>query len=73
MPGDAAWQIPKVIRGPTRLERIRAHLAVSLSIGKEDFDAVPVLRDPGGWKPANKAFDGRLQQVLEEMNEALAA
>jgi type I restriction enzyme R subunit len=55
------------------LERIRAHLVVSLSIDREDFDNVPVLLDAGGWKPADRAFDGQLIDFLDEINRALAA
>ena len=51
----------------------RQNLVVSLSIDREDFENVPILLDAGGWKPANKAFNGRLQDVLREMNEAVAA
>ncbi|HKW86294.1 MAG TPA: type I restriction-modification enzyme R subunit C-terminal domain-containing protein, partial [Nitrospiraceae bacterium] len=55
------------------LERIRAHLAVNLSIDRKDFDSMPGLHDPGGWKPADRAFDGRLLELLHQINEALAA
>jgi type I restriction enzyme, R subunit len=55
------------------LDRIRAHLVVSLSIDRDDFDNVPVLLDPGGWKPADRAFDGQLEKLLCEINTALAA
>jgi type I restriction enzyme R subunit len=55
------------------LDRIRAHLVVGLSISREDFEIVPVLLDPGGWKPADRAFDGKLEQLLGELNAALAA
>ncbi len=55
------------------LDRIRAHLAVGLSIAREDFDNVPVLLDAGGWKPADRAFSGGLQQLLSSLNEAIAA
>jgi type I restriction enzyme R subunit len=55
------------------IERIRAHLVVSLSIDREDFENVPILLDAGGWKPANKAFAGQLMDLLREMNSAVAA
>jgi type I restriction enzyme R subunit len=55
------------------LDRIRAHLAVSLSIDREDFENVPVLLDPGGWKPADRAFNDQLEGFLQALNEALAA
>ena len=55
------------------LDRIRAHLIVSLSIDREDFENVPVLLDAGGWKPADRVFDGRLEKLIEDLNEAMAA
>jgi type I restriction enzyme R subunit len=55
------------------LERIRAHLVVSLSIDRGDFEIVPILLDAGGWKPADKAFNGRLDKFLRELNSAVAA
>lgn len=54
------------------LERIGSHLVENLSIGREDFDVVPVLSNPGGWKPADRAFAGKLQTLLSEINEAIA-
>jgi type I restriction enzyme R subunit len=55
------------------LGRIRAHLVVSLSIEQDDFSNVPVLLDAGGWKPADIAFDGRLEELLRDLNGAMAA
>lgn len=55
------------------LDRIRAHLAVSLTIDRGDFESVPVLLDPGGWNPADGAFGGRLNELLQEINMAMAA
>jgi type I restriction enzyme, R subunit len=55
------------------LERIRAHLVLSLSIDREDFENVPVLLDAGGWKRANQSFDDQLEGFLQALNEALAA
>jgi type I restriction enzyme R subunit len=54
-------------------ERIRAHLVVSLSIDRADFENVPILLDAGGWKPADKAFAGKLTDLLREMNAGVAA
>jgi type I restriction enzyme R subunit len=55
------------------LGRIRQHLIANLSIDQEDFENIPILADPGGWKPANRAFDGKLQKLLKSLNEAIAA
>ena len=55
------------------LDRIRAHLVVSLSVDQSDFENVPILLDPGGWRSANRAFGGQLEQLIEDLNEAIAA
>jgi type I restriction enzyme R subunit len=55
------------------LDRIRGHLVTNLTIERDDFDAIPVLSDSGGWGAANKAFGGRLAELVEALNEALAA
>jgi type I restriction enzyme R subunit len=55
------------------LDRIREHLVLNLSIDREDFENAPNLYDPGGWAPANRAFDGKLTELLNEINAALAA
>jgi type I restriction enzyme R subunit len=55
------------------LEYIRQHLVANLSIEVEDFDDVPVLANRGGWGAANRVFDGKLAQLLEELNEGLVA
>jgi type I restriction enzyme R subunit len=55
------------------LDRIRAHLVVNLSIDRHDFENDPVLLDPGGWKPADRAFAGKLNELLRQINQELAA
>jgi len=55
------------------LEYIRQHLVANLSIEAQDFDDIPVLANRGGWGPANKAFDGKLAALLDELNEELVA
>ncbi|HEX3148284.1 MAG TPA: type I restriction-modification enzyme R subunit C-terminal domain-containing protein [Gemmataceae bacterium] len=55
------------------LARIREHLVENLSIEKSDFEDVPVLFREGGWGQANKVFGGKLEHLLSELNEALAA
>jgi type I restriction enzyme R subunit len=54
------------------LDRIQLHLVQNLSIEREDFSLVPVLSDHGGWRPANKTFDGQLAELLASMNKELA-
>ena len=55
------------------LDRIRAHLTENLSIDRDDFDEAPVLARAGGWKPADRTFEGKLESLLRELNEAVAA
>lgn len=54
------------------LARIRDHLVANLSVEPEDFNVIPVFSRVGGWKVADTIFDGKLQHLLEELNEALA-
>jgi type I restriction enzyme R subunit len=55
------------------LDRIREHLVQNLSIDREDFDDLPVFARYGGWTKADRDFEGRLIDVLTEINEAIAA
>ena len=55
------------------MEHIRLHLVANLSIDREDFNAIPVLSDHGGWNRANRAFDGQLAELVERLNEELVA
>jgi len=54
-------------------EYIRQHLIQNLSIDRDDFDAIPVLSDHGGWGRANKVFDGQLADLVTELNRELVA
>ncbi len=55
------------------LDRICDHLVANLSIDQEDFLLMPVFEQSGGWVQANRVFDGKLQELLVELNEAIAA
>jgi len=61
-PAEAKW-----------MEYIRQHLVANLSIEREDFDAIPVLSDHGGWGRANRVFDGQLDELLGQLNAELVA
>jgi type I restriction enzyme R subunit len=52
---------------------IRRHLVSNLSIDKQDFDLIPVLAARGGWTPANRAFGGKLADLLGSLNRELVA
>ena len=45
----------------------------NLSIDREDFDLMPVFSREGGWTVAGRVFAGRLEELLHELNEAIAA
>ena len=55
------------------LSKIRAHLIENLSVDEEDFELVPIFARSGGWGRANKVFDGALAEVLDDLNERVAA
>jgi type I restriction enzyme R subunit len=55
------------------LDRIQHHLAENLSIDQEDFEVIPTLEGAGGWGKANRVFDGKLNELLVQLNQALAA
>ena len=59
--------------GTLWLGRIREHLVANLTIDKDDFEFVPIFAREGGWPQADKAFDGGLDALLHELNEAMAA
>ena len=55
------------------LERIKEHLIQNLSISSEDFDLLPIFSRDGGWAKANGVFEGKLQDFIRAINEAIAA
>lgn len=54
------------------LERVRVHLVQNLSIGRDDFDDMPVFSHAGGWGRANREFGGDLENLVKQFNEAVA-
>ncbi len=50
----------------------REHIATSLSIEPDDFDAVP-FNQHGGLGKAYQLFGEQLPKLLNELNEVLAA
>jgi type I restriction enzyme, R subunit len=55
------------------LEKIRKHLISNLAIAMEDFELMPVFVESGGWGRANHIFGHRLNEILIDLNEAIAA
>jgi type I restriction enzyme R subunit len=55
------------------LDRIRIHMIENLSIDREDFDLVPVFTREGGSTAARRVFGGRLDDLIRDLNEGIAA
>jgi type I restriction enzyme, R subunit len=55
------------------LNRIEGHLVENLTIDQDDFDALPVFTLAGGWNRANRVFEGKLPEVISQLNEAVAS
>ncbi len=56
------------------LDLIRRHLIENLLMEKEDIETLPIFTREGvSWNKLNKAFDGRLETIIHEINEAIAA
>ena len=56
------------------LELIRRHLTENLLMEKEDFDYLPIFtREGGSWGKLNKVFGGELEDIISEINTAIAA
>jgi type I restriction enzyme R subunit len=55
------------------LDRIRSHLVENLSVDQDDFDILPIFSRHGGWGRANRVFDGKLTELIRQINEAIAA
>ena len=55
------------------LDRIHAHLVENLSIDPEDFDDLPIFSRDGGLLAVRRAFGPRLDSLLRELNEGIAA
>jgi len=56
------------------LALIRRHLIENLLLEREDFDYLPIFTRKGAsWDRLNKVFDGQLQTIIYEINQAIAA
>ena len=55
------------------LDRIREHLVENLSIEPDDFDLIPIFQREGGLVAARRAFGPRIDTLLRDLNEAIAA
>ena len=56
------------------LALIRRHLTENLLLEREDFDCLPIFtREGASWAKLNRVFDGQLQTIIYEINQAVAA
>jgi type I restriction enzyme, R subunit len=55
------------------LDRIRTHLRENLSIDQDDFESQPVFTHYGGWGRASSVFAGKLPELIQQLNLAIAA
>jgi type I restriction enzyme R subunit len=54
------------------LEHIRHHLVANLLIEKDDIDTLPIFTRQGiSYAKLNRVFDNKLDELLEEINEAV--
>lgn len=52
---------------------IRTHLEKNMALSEEDFRIIPVFTQHGGLFKARKVFGAQLTEIIENLNEALAA
>jgi len=55
------------------LELIRSHLIANLAIESDDFNLVLIQNVGGTWQRVNRDFGGKLPEVIQQINEAVAA
>jgi len=56
------------------LELIRQHMVANLLLEKDDFDLLPIFtREGTNYNQLNKVFDGKLNDLIAELNEAVLA
>jgi type I restriction enzyme R subunit len=54
------------------LELIRRHLVANLLIEKDDIDSLPIFTRQGmNYTKLNRIFEGKLDELLREINEAV--
>ncbi len=79
MRGDKAIEKVKSIRSFTKeqekwLALIRSHLIENLLMEEEDIDQLPIFtREGASWGKLNKVFDNKLEAIIQEINEVIAA
>ncbi len=55
------------------MEYIKEHLKQNMTLGEEDFNEVPVLSDRGGLSKFKKVFADEYNNLITEINRAIAA
>ena len=54
------------------LDLIRSHLIENLAIDRDDFELLAFTRAGGNWGRINRDFGGQLENMLAEINKAMA-
>ncbi len=54
------------------LELIKEHLILNLALDEKDLETMPIFARAGGLKRADKAFDGKIKEVIKGINEEVA-
>ncbi len=55
------------------IDRIRAHMQENLSLDRQDFELQPAFTRHGGWGKAVRVFGPRLAELIEDVNQQVAA
>ena len=55
------------------LALIRNHLVENLAIDRGDFELITFTRAGATWGRVNRDFEGRLAEMLQQINTAMAA
>lgn len=55
------------------IQYIKEHLIQNLTLDKEDFEYSPILERHGGWGKFRKLFSNEAEQIIKEINAAIAA
>jgi type I restriction enzyme R subunit len=56
------------------LDLIKRHLVENLLMEKEDIETLPIFtREGASWGKLNKIFEGKLEYIIHEINQAIAA
>ena len=69
--GDSTEPAAEDVRANPKLDALMDQ--ASKAYDRQDFDDMPVLASRGGWGRANRDFDGKLADLINELNREVAA